>query len=570
MSLIGALNVGKTALAIQQAAIQTTGNNIANAGNADYTRQTSNVSPNKDQQLKPGTFVGTGINLDSIQRQIDDALEARLRGSTSDAQSADTTQQWLSRVEAAFNELSDQDLSSQLSTFFNSWSSLANKPQDIGLRQVVIQNGQSVASFFKNLRQQLGSLQKDAGDRLKAVASDADNLAQQVADLNAQIVQSEGGSGGSANGLRDQRDAVLKKLSELMDVKTVAQDNGTVIDVYVGSEPLVVGTTNRGVGVRQDTDPASGSVTSTIIFKANNGNMKLTSGQLGALAAVQNQIDGVGDKIDTLAGNLIFELNKIHSAGQGLDGFSSVTGTNAVDDPTLALNNPKSGLKFAPVNGSFVVHVKNKTTGLTTSTLVKVDLDGLNNNDTTLNSLAADIDGVANISAQVNAGKLVVSANSGDVEVSFSQDSSGALAALGVNGFFTGSKASDIAVNQNIVDDPNQIAAAKNGEKGDNQTALAIAGLESAALAGLGGASMKDNYQAVVNGVSTSAASAKNSAEATKVVQQTLEAQRESLSGVSLDEEAINLMKQQRAFQGAARLITAVSEMMDQLMNMVR
>ena len=53
MSLIGALNVGMTALAIQQAAIQTTGNNIANAGNADYTRQTSNVSPNKDQQLAP-------------------------------------------------------------------------------------------------------------------------------------------------------------------------------------------------------------------------------------------------------------------------------------------------------------------------------------------------------------------------------------------------------------------------------------------------------------------------------------------------------------------------------------
>jgi len=209
MSLIGALNVGKSALAIQQAAIQTTGNNIANAGNADYTRQTSNTSPNKDQQIKPGTFVGTGINLDSIQRQIDEALQTRLRGSTSDSQSADTTQEWLSRVEATFNELSDQDLSSQLSTFFNGWSSLANKPQDIGLRQVVVQNGQSVAKFFQNLRQQLGSLQKDAGDRLKAVASDADNLAQQVADLNAQIVQSEGGTGGSANGLRDQRDAVL-------------------------------------------------------------------------------------------------------------------------------------------------------------------------------------------------------------------------------------------------------------------------------------------------------------------------------------------------------------------------
>jgi flagellar hook-associated protein 1 FlgK len=363
---------------------------------------------------------------------------------------------------------------------------------------------------------------------------------------------------------------VLKKLSELADIKTVPQDNGSVVDVYVGSEPLVVGTTNRGVGIRQETNPTTGSVSNVVIFKADNGNMKVTSGQLGALSGVQAQIDGVSDNIDKLAGSLIFELNKIHSAGQGLQGFSTTTGTNAVDDPTLALNDPKSGLKFTPANGSFVVHVKNKTTGLTTSTLVKVDLDGLNNNDTTLNSLAADIDGIANISAQVNAGKLTVSADSGDVEVSFSQDSSGVLAALGVNSFFTGSKAADIAVNQNIVDDPSQLAAAKNGEKGDNQTALAIAGLENTAVAALGGASMKDNYQAIVNGVSTSAASAKSNAEATQVVQQTLEAQRESLSGVSLDEEAINLMKQQRAFQGAARLITAVNDMMDQLMNMVR
>src|SRR6476646_9868035 len=204
MSLLGTLQVGQSALAVQQAALQVTGNNIANAGNADYTRQVANLAPSPDQKLRPGMFIGTGVDLTGIKRQVDEALNARIRSSIADNQSADTTQQWLGRVEATFNELSDQDLSTQLSTFFNSWSSLANKPQDIGLRQVVIQNGQSVASVFKNLREQLGSLQKDAGDRLKAVAADADNLAQQVADLNAEIVQAEGGAGGSANGLRDQ------------------------------------------------------------------------------------------------------------------------------------------------------------------------------------------------------------------------------------------------------------------------------------------------------------------------------------------------------------------------------
>ncbi len=68
MSLTGALNIGRSALAVQQAALQVTGNNIANAGNADFTRQRANVSPSADHQLRPGVFVGTGLQLDSVQR----------------------------------------------------------------------------------------------------------------------------------------------------------------------------------------------------------------------------------------------------------------------------------------------------------------------------------------------------------------------------------------------------------------------------------------------------------------------------------------------------------------------
>src|SRR4051794_16301757 len=192
MSLIGALNIGGNALAVQQAALQVTGNNISNAGNADYTRQTTSLSPSPDQQIRPGIFIGTGVDLTAVQRQIDEALEGRIRGSISDNESANQTQQWLGRVEATFNELSDQDLSTQLSTFFNSWSNLANKPQDIGLRQVVIQNGDSVAKSVNDLRGQLDGLQSDVDQRTVALAGDANSLADQIAGLNEQIVTAEG------------------------------------------------------------------------------------------------------------------------------------------------------------------------------------------------------------------------------------------------------------------------------------------------------------------------------------------------------------------------------------------
>jgi flagellar hook-associated protein 1 FlgK len=567
MSLIGALNIGKSALATQQAAIQVTGNNIANAGNADYTRQVTNLSPGADQQLAPGMFVGTGVNLDSVQRQIDEALQNRLRSSMSDSTAADTNQQWLGQIESVFNELGNNDLSTQLSTFFASWSNLANKPQDIGVRQVVLENGQSVAKWFNDLRRQFTGLQKSVDGQLPGMVNDADRLAQQIADLNGKIVVAEGGTGGTANGLRDQRDAVIKQLSQLIDVKTINQQDGQV-NVYVGSEPLVVGTMSRGVGLRQDT--TNGASTPVVVFKANNSAMNLAGGQLGAMTQVDAKTQAVIDQVDKLASSLIFELNKIHASGQGLEGFGSVTSTNTIADPTLTLNDPKAGLPNVPTNGSFVVHVKDKATGLVTSTLVQVDLDGLNNNDTTLNSLRASLAAVNGVNATVSAGRLTVAASSSAVELSFSQDSSGTLAALGMNSFYTGKDASDIAVNSVIQGNPNLLAAAKNGEKGDNQTARAIAALEDQSMTTLAGSSMKDAYQSMVNGVAVSVATAKNDAQAATAVKDTLESQREALSGVSLDEEAVNLMRQQRAFQGAARLITAVNEMMDTVLNIVK
>jgi flagellar hook-associated protein 1 len=566
MSLIGALNAGKTALATHQAAIQVIGNNISNAGNADYTRQVANLTPVQGQQVSPGIFIGAGVNLDSVQRQIDEALEGRLRNSISDQSSADATQQWLSRIESIFNELGNDDLSTQLSNFFNSWSNLANNPQDQGLRQVVIQNGDSVAKWLNNIRNDLGSLRDDVDDRMQALTTNADQLAQQVADLNQQIVTAEGGNPGQANGLRDQRDVVLKQLADLVDVKTI--NRGNQVDVYIGSEPLVAGTLNRGLTLKQEV--VNGDLQTSLAFKADNGTVNVTGGQLGALAQIRsNDIANTINQVDSITGALIFELNKLHASGQGLQGYTTTTSTNVVDDPTVALNDPDSGLKFAPGNGSFVIHVKQKSSGLETSTLVQVDLDGLNGNDTTLNSLTADIDSINGISATVTAGKLKITADSTDVEFSFSQDSSGTLAALGINSFFTGDKASNIAVNPVVANQPSLLAAAKNGQSGDNQTARDIAALQTTALSSLSGATLNETYQSMINTIATSSQTAQTNADAAQVVQQTLESQREALSGVSLDEEAINLIKEQRAFQGAARLVAAVDEMLKTVLDLV-
>jgi flagellar hook-associated protein 1 FlgK len=252
-----------------------------------------------------------------------------------------------------------------------------------------------------------------------------------------------------------------------------------------------------------------------------------------------------------------------------MEGFSTVAATNQVQDPNAALNTAAAGLPFTPVNGSFVVHVKDKATGMVTSTLIKVDLDGLNGNDTTLNSLMGQLNGVSGVTATSTAGVLNIGASSSAVEISFSQDTSGALAALGVNSFFTGKDAANIAVNNALTANPALLAAAMNGDKGDNQTAVSISQLASKPLAGLTGQSLNDNYQALVNQIGTNAAAAKQNAQAAQVVQDTLTSQQQALSGVSMDEEAVNLMRQQRAFQAASRVVSAVDDMMKTIIQMV-
>jgi flagellar hook-associated protein 1 FlgK len=477
-------------------------------------------------------------------------------------------QQWLSRVEAVFNELTDQDLSTQLSTFFNSWSDLANKPQDLGLRQVVVQSGKSVASWFNQMDSQVDSLRSDLGEKFKAAAQSADNLSNQIANLNVSIVQAESsGLGAQANGLRDQRDAKLKELAGLVEIRTVEQPNG-VVNVYVGSDPLVFDARSRGVTTKTET--IDGKLTTRVVFKENGSELRSDTGEIGGLAKVRDALDSTNEQLDQLASALSYELNKLHTAGQGLEGFTSLVGSTTIADTTVALNDPDTDLKQIPKSGSFVVHVKDKATGLASSTLVQIDLDGTGT-DTTLDSLIAQLDAVDGITAASNGGRLqVTSDNAPATEISFSQDSSGVLAALGVNTFFSGADAGNIQVNEQIAARPALLAAAKNGNSGDNQTARAIANLETVALASLGGTSLKSAYEGLISGIATQSSTASASAEASAVVVETLQAQREALSGVSLDEEAVNLMRYQRAFQGAARVVTVVDELMDTMLAMVR
>ena len=197
MSLLGALSLGGSSLAAQQAGLEVTGNNIANAGTDGYSRQSVHLQPGDPQQLAPGKFLGTGVNIASIERQANAAINESLRDATSGQNGAQTLDTLLSRVEGTFGALNDNDLSARMTTFFNGFSTLANNPGDAAQRSVVVQNGASLADYMQSLRGQLSAIRTDAQAQVTTLVTNANALAQSIAALNGKIATTEAGAGGA-------------------------------------------------------------------------------------------------------------------------------------------------------------------------------------------------------------------------------------------------------------------------------------------------------------------------------------------------------------------------------------
>ncbi|MHC4709346.1 MAG: flagellar basal body rod C-terminal domain-containing protein, partial [Planctomycetota bacterium] len=181
----------------------------------------------------------------------------------------------------------------------------------------------------------------------------------------------------------------------------------------------------------------------------------------------------------------------------------------------------------------------------------QVNVDG---NAMSLDDLIADINGaVPNVTAGTGLGNVLSLTAATGHEISFSDDSSGALAALGINTFFTGQTAATMGINQTIENDPNMVAAGAGLVAGSNDTALAIADLQNAPIEALNDRSLREFWQDSVNSLAVKTSAANLTADSSALVRDSIGAQIQAVSGVSLDEESINLLTFQRQFQAAAR-----------------
>ncbi len=574
MGLINsALHIGRSALLSYQSALQVIGNNISNAGSPDYTRQTPGLSPLAGTSLPEGMRPGAGVALTSLKRNLDEGLENRIRAAIGDNQSLDAQRRAVGLVETLFDPLAGLRLQDQFAQFFNDLNEVQNSPADGAVRDLALSSAVQLAGTLRELRGRLGVLGRELNEQIESLVSSGNAMAGEIATLNTEIVSTEAG-GSPASALRDQRDAITRGLSELVEVNVRLQPDGQV-NVYIGNETLVQGGVSRGLTIASRVDGEFRR--DTVAFADTNAQVALRGGQLQGLIKSRDD-DALGriSDIDQLAAGIIFEVNKIHADGQGLAGFTNTVSRFSVADPDAALDSDDTQLPFSPKNGSFYVSVANTIDGTTTSFQVQVDLDGIGS-DTTLNSLIEDIN--ANVTgvtaALTDDNRLALTAGTG-LTFTFGhdgftqrEDTSNALAALGTNVLFEGSSAADIAVNEDILDQPDLFAAAAVNVAGDGANAARIALVGETPSAMLGNVSVSDFYLKITDAVAVGAAQIHDGAEASASVLISLQSQKENISGVSLDEEAIELIKFERAFQGAARFVSVVDRLTAEMISLV-
>jgi flagellar hook-associated protein 1 FlgK len=266
--------------------------------------------------------------------------------------------------------------------------------------------------------------------------------------------------------------------------------------------------------------------------------------------------------LDTLTREVMFLVNQVHSRSQGQIGISSVTGLNRITNASIPLD--QTEIPFTMRNGAFEMHVKSLATGLRTTVVIAVDPATATLTDLRNAVNAAVPAGTATASITAD-NTLRLDANAG-YELSFANDTSGVLAGLGINSLFGGYDAKTIEVNAQILGDPRLLAVGRDHVEGSNGGALAIAALSSQQVESLGGRSIRGFWTAETTALGVRAEAAINRADSTKLVRESLDSQVQAMSGVSIDEESINMLAYQRQFQAAARFITIIDETIQQLL----
>jgi flagellar hook-associated protein 1 FlgK len=551
---------------VNQLGLQVVSNNIANAATPGYIRQELIQAPAGGVRVG-GSILGQGVEVVGVQQKVDNFVLQQIRDVQGKLAQSQTLQEANGKLETALSAFSDTDFSNALSTFSNALQDVANQPGDAALRSLAVQRGVQLATGLNGLALQVQEVAGVANGQISDVKQDINRLTASIATLNQRIVELEGGktTNSDAGSLRDERIKALDALSSLVNIEAYEQQSGAVT-VLVGGDYLV----SDGLSRQVKTVNVEGSLLGAQEVRLADTDAPLgVSG--GKLKGLYDARDGASGKflkgLDSVARNVISEVNRVHSQGQGASGYREVIGDAVVSDPSKPIE--LSGNNLDIENGTFTLTISDAQSGESKSYDIQVRQNG-QPTDTTVLGLVGQLNAVGGIQASLTSdGRLQMRSGSQGIKFSFSKDTSGVLSGLGINTFFTGNSAQNISVRSELVKDPSLLAISLDGPGQGNANALKLAESLSSPSSKLNGVSVADSYKSLVTETSQAINSQQSISDGLNNFYQTLNAKHLGLTGVSLDEEGIKMLLYQRAFQASSRVIATANEMLNTLMQIV-
>lgn len=518
VSTFHGLEVGKRGLFAQQTALSTTGHNITNANTVGYSRQQVNLvasrpieMPGISRSTIPGQL-GTGVTFDSIKRVRESFLDSQFRNEAQSFGAWKAQSDTLEKIELLFNEPSDQGLRTVIDKFWNAWQDLSREPDNRSAREAVKEQALAMIDAFKYTDKKLEELSNDLTTSIEVLVGEANTYITQIASLNQEIRRIEG-LGNNANDLRDQRDVIADKLSQIAHINVSEDGNGMYTVTLANGTELVNG------------------LQPTLIGEGGAGLDQITGGAIQGLTLSRDQhVAEYRAHLEAMLQGLIYG-NVDVPIPEGSRLAVDVTYQDAQgNDVQLPAQTP------VPQGG------------------ITVTVNGINGLHELGWTLQEDADGNA-----VGGIPFFIPADGTNVSIQNIQLNP------------------DIEKNVNLIASSFRIESNADGNekivKGNNGLALAMGQLRdgifnfSPTQGAAGEGTFDEYFRSVVGGLGVRSAEATRQLSNSKLVLDAIDNRRMSVSGVSLDEEMANLIKFQHAYNASARMITTVDQVLDVLIN---
>lgn len=557
-NVFSVLNTAKVGLLAQQLAIEVTGQNIANVQTEGYSRQQINF-----EALNPRNFslgqLGTGVRVVGVERSHDKFLFSQILGEGDALGQFGVRKDVFDQLEILFSESNGQSLNQSLGNFFSSLQDLSSNPAGLPERSSVLAEAQNLTTTFNNLGNSLFQIQRNLDATIQVEAERINSLTSEIAELNKAIHANEPVAF-SANDLRDRRDQRVKDLSELIDLNYVDEMDGQISLTLSNGTPLVLQSTAFSLSTQQNGNNKGFQdiVVSGLNGTSTNVTSLVTGGSLKGLIDMRDtEVQGVKDKLDLLAASFIQEFNNVHQQGFGIDG---TTGNNFFTPPTVT------------------TEINTNNTGTATLTATNGNPSAISIDKFEITITGANTFTLNNLTTGLNEGTFNFTAGSTfNLAGGFAVTISGGAAAgdrfklsVSENAAQTMSLSSDVASNGS------KIAAGSNSSS-DGANALNLIDLQSRlsfnsvthVAAGSGSFTFDEFYGSIVSDLGIQSFSTQANFEQQEGILLQLNTRRESIAGVSIDEEFINMVKFQQAYNAAARLIGVVDELLDTVISQV-